>query len=94
MGIYKFLFKGVAYASSRDLHEEWAKIETIGHMGHVREYTISELKHFMTKIGFEIESARSVPVCFGHDFRNRLMFGLEKLTGLGSNSELIMRRPG
>jgi hypothetical protein len=31
------------------------KLETLGHMGHVREYTITEVTDFLRKIGFEID---------------------------------------
>lgn len=31
---------------------EYGKLRTVGHMGHVREYTASEVRRFLTKTGF------------------------------------------
>lgn len=58
MGIYKFLFKGVCYSCASDIYHEWSKIEKIGHMGHVREYTANEVSTFLNQIGFEINSVQ------------------------------------
>lgn len=41
---------------SPDLYEQYAKLDTVGHMGHVREYTRGEVKEFLTRIGFEVET--------------------------------------
>lgn len=38
-----------------DIFEEYRKLETIGHMGHVREYTATEVAGFLEKIGFEVQ---------------------------------------
>lgn len=55
-GIYMFLFKSKSCSCACDLYHEWNKIETIGHMGHVREYTAQEVKEFMLQIGFNFNS--------------------------------------
>jgi len=39
------------------LHE-WGKLRAIGHMGHVREYSMSEVKALLKHVGFEIVSSR------------------------------------
>jgi len=54
-GIYNFLFNDTAYAVSADIHTEWNKLNQIGHMGHVREYTPKEVCDFLKKCGFEIK---------------------------------------
>ncbi|WP_417463144.1 class I SAM-dependent methyltransferase [Kordiimonas sp.] len=38
--------------SGPPVFEEWSKINTIGYMGHVREYSRTELIHFFEMIGF------------------------------------------
>ena len=42
-----------------DAIREYGKLRTVGHMGHVREYTASEVRGFLTRVGFgTIEVAR------------------------------------
>lgn len=53
-GVINFLFHNKSYACASDLFHEWNKINTIGHMGHVREYTAFEVTDFLSKIGFSI----------------------------------------
>jgi len=36
------------------IYEEWQKLERIGHMGHVREYTANELIEFVENFGFKL----------------------------------------
>lgn len=40
--------KGVA-----DIYTEYSKIQRVGHMGHVRLYTVREIDEFLAKVGFE-----------------------------------------
>jgi hypothetical protein len=35
--------------------EEYRKLHTLGHMGHVREYTARDVEVFMTRMGFRCE---------------------------------------
>lgn len=58
MGFYNFMFRGIAYSCAKDLFEEYAKEETLGHMGHVREYTPREVIGFLKKTGFEVSELR------------------------------------
>ena len=51
-GIINFLFLKKSYSCCSDIYSEYLKLEQIQHMGHVREYTIKEVTHFITKIGF------------------------------------------
>jgi SAM-dependent methyltransferase len=55
IGIYNILFHGEAYAVMGGLYENYNWLETVGSMGHTREYTSIELVNFLTKIGFEID---------------------------------------
>lgn len=54
-GIFRFLVLRRAYAACGDPFEEFSKLTTIGHMGHVREYTPREVADFLTKLGFDID---------------------------------------
>lgn len=53
-GLLNFLLKNRAYSCCSDLYAEYQKLERIGHMGHVREYTTTEVIGFLEKVGFEI----------------------------------------
>lgn len=55
VGVINFLLKNKSYSCARDLFHEWNKINTIGHMGHIREYTPLEVSEFLSKIGFAID---------------------------------------
>jgi len=50
-GIINFIFKDKA---GGDIYDEYKKLDTLGHMGHVREYTVFEVCHFLEKIGFTV----------------------------------------
>jgi len=55
-GIKNFLFRKKAESCSSEIFGEFHKLETLGHMGHVREYTPVEVYAFLGKIGFNIEN--------------------------------------
>jgi len=38
--------------------DEWSKLTRLGHMGHVREYSLTEIREVLTYCGFAIEDAR------------------------------------
>ncbi len=46
--------------SINDAYEEFEKIHTLGHMGHIREYSTKEVKRFLEHAGFEIMDVRYV----------------------------------
>ena len=54
-GWFNLLFRKTAYSCAGSILHEWTKIETFGHMGHVREYTAFELKEILIGCGFAIE---------------------------------------
>lgn len=56
VGIKNFLFNKIAQSGSTDIYREYCKLETLGHMGHVREYTTTEVANFLRNIGFQIEA--------------------------------------
>jgi len=53
-GIINFLFRGMASSVCGDIYKEFEKLQVIGHMGHVREYTRNEVVDFLTKSGFTV----------------------------------------
>lgn len=55
VGIRNFLIKGKAYSCCGELYEEYHKIEKYGHMGHVREYTPTEVILFLKELNMKVE---------------------------------------
>ncbi len=55
VGFYNFLIKNRAYALSVNIFDEYQKLETIGHMGHVREYTTKEVTDFLGCVDLNVE---------------------------------------
>jgi SAM-dependent methyltransferase len=53
-GVISFLVRGRSYSCANDLFSEWNKIDRIGHMGHVREYTEREIVSFLEQLGFRV----------------------------------------
>ncbi|MEM7084653.1 MAG: class I SAM-dependent methyltransferase [Bacteroidota bacterium] len=55
VGIRNFLLRGKSYSCCGELYEEYEKIEKYGHMGHVREYTPTEVILFLEKFNLKVE---------------------------------------
>ena len=53
-GIRNFLLRDRAFSCAPSIYLEYKKLQTIGHMGHVREYTRTEVVEFLQTIGFEV----------------------------------------
>ncbi len=53
-GIRNFLMGDRAYSCAANPYEEYRKLNVLGHMGHVREYTPTEVVEFLEAIGFEV----------------------------------------
>lgn len=54
-GIIHYVFRNKAYSCCANMYNEYQKLETIGHMGHVREYTAREIEEFLEQIGFGVD---------------------------------------
>jgi len=54
-GIYNMILQDKSYAAGEGLYHEWSKLDRIGHLGHVKEYTGSEVAYFLDRVGFDIE---------------------------------------
>lgn len=54
-GLRNLLFHNQAHAASAGVYEQYEKLKTLGHMGHVREYTTREVSDFLSRIGFRVD---------------------------------------
>lgn len=54
-GLRNLLLHNQAHAASADVYRQYEKLETLGHMGHVREYTTREVSDFLVHCGFHID---------------------------------------
>ncbi|MEM7515640.1 MAG: class I SAM-dependent methyltransferase [Planctomycetota bacterium] len=54
-GLKNLFLENRAHAASGDVYAQYHKLQTLGHMGHVREYTTREVADFLTQIGFFVE---------------------------------------
>ncbi len=54
-GISNFIIRDKAYACGSSIYKEYRKLQRYGHMGHIREYTKSEISDFLEEIGFDVQ---------------------------------------
>lgn len=54
-GIRNLVLRNQGHASSAGVYEQYEQLRTVGHMGHVREYTTREVADFLARIGFRVE---------------------------------------
>lgn len=88
-GIRNFLLRDRAYSCTSSIYDEYKKLETIGHMGHVREYTRTEVVEFLQTVGFEVTA-----IVYRGDYRNplkRTLIGL--MPGLSPFVSYIATKP-
>ncbi|MCG8462362.1 MAG: class I SAM-dependent methyltransferase, partial [Holophagales bacterium] len=55
-GLRNLLLLGRAHAVSGGVYAQWQKLERLGHMGHVREYTVRETSELLEQMGFRVEA--------------------------------------
>jgi len=55
-GLRNLLLHDLGAASSPGVYAQYEKLETLGHMGHVREYTAREVADFLERVGFVVEA--------------------------------------
>lgn len=55
-GLRQLLVHGRGHTVSGGVFEQYEKLATLGHMGHVREYTVREVEEFLDRIGFRVEA--------------------------------------
>jgi len=66
-GLWNLLIRNRCFSCSAELFNEYEKLRTLGHMGHVREYTSREIVEFLQKIGFQ-----PVELIYRGAFNNRI----------------------
>lgn len=55
-GFLRFLLAGRSISCGGGIYDEYNKLRTLGHMGHVREYTAKEVREFLQRLGFSVET--------------------------------------
>jgi SAM-dependent methyltransferase len=55
-GLANFILRNKAYSNSGNIYDEYQKLECLGHMGHVREYTTAEVSEFLPRLGFNVQT--------------------------------------
>ena len=55
-GIRNLVLRNHGHAVSGGVYRQYDKLRTLGHMGHVREYTTAETTDFLRRIGFSVET--------------------------------------
>jgi SAM-dependent methyltransferase len=54
-GIRNLVVRNQGHAVSAGVYRQYEKLATLGHMGHVREYTTREVTEFLTRLGFGVD---------------------------------------
>ena len=55
-GLRNLLLHHRAHAASGGIYQQYEKLRTLGHMGHVREYTAREVAELLGHVGFAVET--------------------------------------
>lgn len=55
-GLRNLILHNQGHAASAGVYRQYEKLETLGHMGHVREYTTREVSEFLERLGFRIDT--------------------------------------
>jgi SAM-dependent methyltransferase len=53
-GIRNLVLRNQGHAVSEGVYRQYEKLQTLGHMGHVREYTTREVVEFLERVGFAV----------------------------------------
>lgn len=53
-GIRNLLLRDQGHAVSGGVYRQYEKLRSLGHMGHVREYTVTETREFLERVGFDV----------------------------------------
>ena len=54
-GLKNLILHNQGHAVSAGVYRQYEKLTTLGHMGHVREYTTREVTDFLARLGFRAE---------------------------------------
>lgn len=89
-GLRNLLLHNRGHAVSGGIYEQYQKLTTLGHMGHVREYTTREVAELLTRIGFRPERL----IYRGGHGRGAVGLVERLLPSLRPFFSLIARKPG
>lgn len=89
-GISNFLFNKKSYSCANDLFIEWDKINKIGHMGHIREYTDTEVTEFLSRIGFQLSGVKYSNLGLNDGIKHKFVKVICKLIPSYSNNMTIL----
>ena len=53
--IINLIFHDKSAGLCPNIFDEWTKLQELGHMGHVREYTVTDLSNLLQRCGFKVE---------------------------------------
>lgn len=92
-GWHSMLRKKVACSCAGSVYHEWSKIEKLGFMGHVRKYSLFELKQLMQNTGFDVVSEEFLGYWGGGGNSKKLIRLLQKnfLPSLRQNIQIVAR---
>jgi SAM-dependent methyltransferase len=92
-GRIKYNCFGNAYSCADNLYDEWDKLEKLGHMGHVREYSVNELVDFVGKCGFTVWDIKIRNTKHPKNIKQKIYNGLTVLTPkLRNNIHIVLQR--
>lgn len=89
-GIYNFLIRNRSFSCAGDTYVEYQKLENLGHMGHVREYTTTEVVDFLRNIGFDVKKV----IYRGRFYSKIKMFIARLFPSLRPLVSYVSRKPG
>jgi SAM-dependent methyltransferase len=88
-GIRNFVLRDRAFSCTSNIYLEYKKLQTVGHMGHVREYTRTEVVEFLQAIGFTVAA-----IIYRGDYDHRIKRALiELLPSFSPFVTYIARKP-
>lgn len=73
---------------------EWQKLETLGHMGHVREYAPSELREWLTNTGFNVSSHEFRTFGSPETVRDHLVALVSRIIPWIRRNQIVVATPG
>ncbi len=88
-GLRNLLLRNRGHAVSGGVYRQYEKLASLGHMGHVREYTTREVAEFVERIGFRVEAV----VFRGGHGRGVVGMAERLLPSLRPFFTLVARRP-
>lgn len=88
-GLRNLVLRNQGHAVSAGVYEQYEKLATLGHMGHVREYTTREVAEFLGRVGFRVDEV----VFRGGHGRGLVGIGERLLPSLRPFFTLVATRP-